>query len=161
MIRKILGIAALLVVVTTGAAQAQDYPPATNSISCNKSSAAPGEDITCTAQSYTGATSFDILSTPVRLGTVTANANGVAVINTKIPANTTPGQHSIQSTGTGRNGQQTLTLSTNITITGTGTAIPRTGSSDSLPMATIGVSAVAVGGLLLLLANRRRTVTTG
>ncbi len=162
MIRKTFGIAALLVVVAMGTAQAQDYPPVNNSLVASVSSGTPGTNVLYTARTFQIGTTvrFVFNSTPVELGTAVANSNGIAQLTAPIPSVET-GAHRVDATGTGSNGQP-LTVSTNIQVTGTGTAIPRTGSNDSLPMATIGVSAVAVGGLLLLLANRRRTpATTG
>jgi LPXTG-motif cell wall-anchored protein len=161
MIKKVLGLAALLMLVLTPSALAQDYPPGTPGATVSDTTPAPGQPITIIARGFLPASTvtFDLFSAPVRLGTAVADSNGTATLTATIPASTPPGVHHIEASGTGANGQP-RTVSIAITVTGTQRAtVPRTGSNSSLPMAEIGVGALAVGGLLVLMARRRSKVS--
>ena len=157
MLKKILLIAAALLFVGAGAAHAQDYPPRGNSLTASASVVAAGTPVTLTAQVFLPGTNvvFRIFSDPVTLGTATANSNGVATLTATIPSNFS-GQHTITASGSGANGQP-LTVSTTITVTQGHAPLPRTGSSHTKPYTEIGIGALAVGGLLLLGAKRRRS----
>ncbi|CAN5603951.1 hypothetical protein BH20ACT2_BH20ACT2_25010 [soil metagenome] len=178
MLKRLLALGAALVLAAMGSAamgtaQAQTYPPADNSLTASDTTLAPGDPITLTASIFqAGSTvTFTLFSTPATLGTATADAGGVATLNGTIPADTTPGGHRIEGTGTGADGQP-LKLSLSVTITGaggsgsgagsgagsgSGSGLPRTGSADTVPMTQMALSALAAGGLLVLLANKRRT----
>jgi LPXTG-motif cell wall-anchored protein len=161
MIKKVLGLAALMMLVLTPAALAQDYPPAGGGVTASDTTPAPGQTITVTASGFQPASTvtFDLFSAPVRLGTAVADANGTATLTATIPAGTPAGQHHIQASGTGANGQP-RTVSIAITVPGTARdTVPRTGSNSNLPMAEIGIGALAVGGLLVLMARRRSKVS--
>ena len=70
-----------------------------------------------------------------------------------------PGEHHIVARGTGADGQplvQRVRIMVEGATTG-GANLPKTGSDSSLPMAQIGAGAVAVGGLLVLVARKRRS----
>lgn len=154
MVKRILAVGAALLIATAGAAQAQTYPPGGNTITANNTTVAPGGAIVLGIQiCQPGATaSFDLES--VALGTATANSSGVASLSTTIPSSTSVGTHSITGSCTGANGQP-LTLVLSVTI-GTGSGIPVTGSSNTLPMTQLAIGAIAAGGLVLLLGNKRR-----
>jgi LPXTG-motif cell wall-anchored protein len=160
MVKKVFGVAALAVLAIatmTSTASAQDYPPKTNSLVLSVTSAPPGGNVTATAKTHkVGAlVTFRFLSTPVVVGTATADANGVATLTFKVPADATAGQHHVESTGTGTN-DQALTQSAAITVTGgTSGTVPKTGANSTKPMAEIGVGALALGGLFVLIARRR------
>lgn len=161
MIKKVLALTAVLLFATAGAAQAQTYPPAGNGITANDTTVAAGDPITLTAQTFQAGASvtFTLFSVPEVLGTATANSSGVATLTTTIPAGTTSGSHTIKATGIGANGQA-LTVALSITV-GAGTSgIPVTGSSNTVPMSQIAIGAIAAGGLLVLLANKRRSAKT-
>lgn len=159
MVKKVLALAAVLLLATAGAAQAQPYPPGGNTITADDTTVAPGESITLSAQIYqSGApVTFTLFSGSVVLGTATANSGGVATLTTTIPANTAPGSYTIEASGTGANGQP-LTLVLSITVTGAGTSgLPVTGSSNSGTMTQVAIAAIAAGGLFVLMANKRRS----
>jgi LPXTG-motif cell wall-anchored protein len=160
MLKKLLGVTALVVLATAtlaSTASAQDYPPGANSITLSSTSAAPGADVTVTAKTFAaGATvTFTFNSTPIALGTSVADANGVATKTFKVPAGVAAGTHHVEASGLGTNGQ-ILTQSAAITVTGgTSATVPKTGANSTLPMAEMGVGALALGGLLVLVARRR------
>lgn len=157
MVKKILAVGALLLIVSAGAAHAQTYPPGGNTITADDTTVAPGGAIVLGIQICrpSATASFDLES--VALGTATADGSGVASLSTTIPSSTSVGAHTITGRCTGADGQP-LALVLSITV-GAGSGIPVTGSSNSMPMAQIAIGAIAAGGLLLLLGNRRRNAT--
>ena len=156
MLKKILVLAAGLLLLGTGVAGAQQYPPAEESATVSDTTVEPGQPITIRVEGFQGTVTFTLFSAPVVLGTATANSAGVATLTATIPENTTPGTHRIDATGTGLDGQP-LTVSVNITVLGAGTGLPTTGSGSTTPLTQTAVAALAAGGLLVLLANRRRS----
>jgi LPXTG-motif cell wall-anchored protein len=162
MFKKIATIAALLLVATIGVAQAQDYPPATNSLVASDNTVDRGQVVAFTARTFRPGTvvTFTFFSDPVRLGTATAGSNGVATLSAAIPANAAAGTHRVEATGTGSNGSP-LTVSASLVVSGARDPLPKTGSDSTWPLATAGVLAVAVGGLLLLVVRRRHGAALG
>ena len=167
----IIAVGALLAVSTP--AHSQEYPPPTVGIFLSDSTVFPGQIIIIQAGIYApGSTeTFNFFSQPVLLGTATADASGVATLEATIPANATPGTHTIVASGIAPDGSP-LELSTTITVladgadgdgTGVGGAggasgagdLPRTGD-NSVPIARIGAALLAVGGGLLFITRRRR-----
>lgn len=161
MIKKILLLSAGLLFAAAGtasAAPAQDcYPLCSNGVTSSDTTVSPGESITLSARTFQGNVTFTLFSEPVVLGTVAANSDGVATITTTIPANTSPGTHRVEATGTGVDGQPlTVVLSITVAGSGAGGVMARTGTSSTVPMTQVAIAALAGGGLLVLMANKRR-----
>lgn len=158
MTKRILALAAVLLSAMAGTAVAQTYPPGGNTATANDTTVAPGDAITLSAQIFQpGSTvTFTLFSAPVVLGTATANSSGVATLTTTIPAGTAAGTHTVEASGTGSTGAA-LTVVLSITVLAGGTGLAVTGSPSTAPMTQIAIGAIAAGGLLLLLANRRRS----
>jgi LPXTG-motif cell wall-anchored protein len=108
-------------------------------------------------------------STPVALGTETADANGKATFSITVPADLAPGAHSVELVGDTSGVEVTAAITvtgaagtTGTTVAATnaeGTAssageLPRTGSSEP---AVAGLALLAAG-IGLVLATRRRAV---
>ncbi len=99
-----------------------------------------------------------VFSNPVLLGTVTADSKGAATLTFTLPDSLQPGQHHIELQGTLRGVANTVSVPFTIvapTVTGTG-GLPRTGSSNILPLTESGLGLVLVGGLVLVMVRRRR-----
>lgn len=165
MLKKTLLLGAALLFVMAGTAAAQDadaYPPTpAESLTVSDTTPAPGQSITITACCFMPGTTvtFTLFSAPVVLGTATADAGGVATLVATIPADTTPGTHTIEATGIGIDGAP-LTVTQTITVVAAGQSaapLPTTGSGSTTPMTQVALAAIAGGGLLVLLANRRRS----
>ncbi len=154
MIKKILALSAVLLFATAGAAQAQTYPPEGNSFTANDTSVAAGGTMVLGIQICQAASTAAFTLESTSLGTATANSSGVATLNATIPSDTTAGAHTITGTCTGADGEP-LTLVLGITI-GAATT-PATGSSNTVPMTQMAIGAITAGGLLVLLANKRRS----
>lgn len=170
MIKRILLLAAaLLLAATPGVAQAQGYVQG-NFVAASDTTVVPGQPITISGCCFSGEVVLDIFSTPQRLGTATANADGVFTATVTIPTDIAPGEHTITATGQNADGSGTLVLRFPITIvgaagaadgvrtgTGTGTgALPRTGA-DAFPLAQGGLALVLVGAAAVLSVRNRRT----
>lgn len=163
MVKKLLLLCAALLIATAGTAAAQDAypPPQGEQIQVSDATPEPGQQITLRACCFMPGTTvtFTLYSQPVTLGTATADADGWATLVATIPAGTAPGVHTIEATGIGLDGQP-LTVTQQITVVapgGAGQPLPRTGSDSTVPMTQIAVAAIAGGGLLVLLANKRRS----
>lgn len=163
----LVGLMALLTMVGMAAsAGAQVYPPGTVSLTASTTAPGPGDPITFEAEGFQGEVDFTLFSDPVDLGSATANAEGVAVLNTTIPVDTAPGQHTVVASGLDLSGNPTsasiaLTVAGEVQSAGdeaaSGGDLPRTGSDKSFPLVRAGAVLVVAGGVLVLIARRRRS----
>jgi hyaluronoglucosaminidase len=155
-----LGTAGLGGAVLASGAEAQVYPPAENcGVQLSASSVGPGGAITISgSQAPPGATLTIVFeSDPVVIATTTADASGRFTVQATIPANATPGRHTIRVEGaTG--------CSAEVFVPGpsaaAGPARARPSGSlaftgwSALTYAVIGLISLTVG-LLLVAADRR------
>ena len=123
----------------------------------------PGGAVTLTVEGAVPGTdvTFIFRSSPVVLGVVTADANGVAVLAGTWPVNAADGSHTVIARGLdGRpeGGPTPLDLSISVVCAPAGAAsLPRTGA-DSLPWFRLGAVLVALGGIILLSSRKRYAV---
>lgn len=149
-------------------AGAQVYPPNQCSLALSVSAAIPGQTIVagsanCSPGFAAGATvEITLESDPVHLATVRADADGQFSTPVTIPADATPGSHSVVATGQGASGS-TPTIRAGLTVmSGTAGAraegaaggLPFTGS-DSLPLVWIALALLTVGTAFVLAVRRR------
>lgn len=167
---------AAFLALLTGPAAGQAPPPTYQPNASQTLSAtvvSPGEVITVSgmgcAASSTVSTRFD--STPV--ASTVADSAGNFRESVTIPTNATAGTHTITSTcgsvvlsstitvrsaTTGTSGGTTGTTG-GTTGTSTGGTLPRTGA-NSRPLVNMGLGLLAVGGLFLVVARKRRSAAT-
>lgn len=169
MFNRLLLVSLAVFAVSASPSVAGAYPVPPNNIVVDDATVVAGQSITLTAKTFMTATSvtFTMFSSPIVLGSASANTAGVAVLVTAVPG-VTAGLHTVEASGTGVDGLP-LTVSTNVdvsvsgatttTVAGTGT-LPRTGSNSTLPMARIAVSLLAVGALMVFAARWRQQHTT-
>lgn len=153
-------VAFLATVVLSSTANAQQYPPSENTLVLSVNTVPQGGTLTLTAQIFpAGCVVTFTLDTGEVLGTATADASGVATLTATIPASTSKGRHTVTATGC------SLVLSASFTVidehaivrpTSAGGALARTGDDSSVPLTQIGLAGVAAGGLLVLVARKRR-----
>jgi hypothetical protein len=165
MVKRLVAAAAMALVAMAAPAGAQQYPPATNSLTISDTTPTPGQTVEITAQTYQSGASVTITmnSEPVVLGSATSDPTGVARLSGTIPANAALGTHTLVATGTGSDGQP-LTLQLSFTVVAAdgsgggagGGALPRTGDDSSLPLARIGLGLAAAGGVITAVAAKRR-----
>lgn len=165
MLKKLFGVVAVTtvaLVATVSTASAQAYPPAANEIRALGNSAlryTPGGAAAFEAECFLPGSTVTFTLAGEGLGTATADADGVATINTTVPAATPLGSADVIATGTGCD-SEALTLVLSVTISAAAQAptdpLPRTGSSSTLPMTQIALAAIVAGGFLVILTNRRR-----
>jgi hypothetical protein len=170
---KLVGCVAIVLVGLAGfagMAVAQDPYPPTGTCSLRVGSAVVSANEThtvstehCDAAFASGAqVSHTWSSTPVHVGTATADARGRHSHQYTVPSDATPGPHTITATGPAADGS-TLSLSATVTVRGAGGqvgagAIPFTGSSNALPAVWIALAALVLGSALVIGARRRATV---
>jgi len=167
MIRRSLVVVGLIaaLVATAAPAGAQQYPPAANFLAVSDTTLFPGQTFTITTGTYlSGATvTITLFSDPTTLGSAVANAVGVASMQATIPTDTPLGTHVIQASGESASGP--LTQSVTVTVVpaaqaGAGAAVsgalPRTGSSGTIPLTRVAAVLIAAGGALVFGARRRR-----
>ena len=175
MLKRAILVAASLVLLTASAAAAQQYPPAVNSLTLSPGSAAPGSQVTATAQSFEpGSTvSFELNGV---LGTATADASGVATLTFTVP-DLAPGEYTVTATGTGADGEP-LTVESTLTVLAPGAAgdggavtggeadgaadggLADTGQSGTGSLTRLGAALLAFGGIAVLTARKRRAAAT-
>ncbi len=148
----------LLLLVPSGVAAAQVYPPDGCQISISRNVVAPGETVIVTGEDFVPGESIDLflLSDPVFLKTVTADSTGSFSTEVTIPLNTPPGLHQIRASS----GTCTLTADINVTASGGpggGGQLAFTGS-NSLPWLWIALVLLAIGTALVVGARRRAQV---
>jgi LPXTG-motif cell wall-anchored protein len=105
---------------------------------------------------------FGVESTYQRLGSFTANSSGAAVASFTVPSNLSNGRHNVVFKGV-KNGQPT-TVRVPFTVSGTAGAaaatrssqLPRTGADSIAELTAAGITLVAVGGVVVVAARRRR-----
>lgn len=180
--RRLLGTVTAVLVATAVLAPAAlaQYPIESGTLSMSESDSqvSPGEEVRLRGGGFQPGESVSILfrSDPVHLKTVSADSQGSIDTTVTIPRSAEPGMHTLEARGPDAGGG-TLVLRTQIGVmgeetsssepggsgqessgdggsTGNGGSLPFTGV-ELLPLAGIGVAALA-GGALLIVAGRRR-----
>lgn len=158
-----LAFVAVVAVLGLGVATpAFAYGPNAAVITTSTSVAGPGGSLTVFGSSFVPGETITLVlhSTPVTLGTTTADASGSFSTNVTIPSDTPPGAHKLIATGSSGDSSTTA-----LTVTG-GTAtvavatpdLPFTGA-DIAAVSGVGAIALALGGVLLLAGRRRRQIS--
>ena len=157
MVRRTLALALLclvgLVGMATPAFAGEGYADE-DALVLSDSTVAPGAEFTATVgvcQPGTEA-AFDIDGNAAGTGTAGDDGQASAVLT----APTAEGTHTVTGSCTGPDGEAVV-LSSTLTVGAAGGPLPATGSDSSLPLARIGLGVLVAGGLLVLLASRRRS----
>lgn len=151
-------LTSLLLLVPSGTAGAQVYPPDGCQISISRSVVAPGDTVIVTGVDFLPGENVDLflLSDPVFLATVVADSTGSFSTEVTIPLGTTPGLHQIRANS------GTCTLTADVTVTapggpGGGGQLAFTGG-NSLPLLWIALVLLALGTAFVVGARRRAQV---
>lgn len=143
------------------------YPPNECGLRLGQTTARPGEPVDVAGDGYrpNSTVSVEFRSAPTFLASTQANSAGSFSVTVTIPANASPGRHTIAGVGQNPNGTP-RELTADITIVAAGAergrsasaagALPRTGQSIALAAAG-GLALIAVGAVAVR-AARRRTV---
>ena len=162
MIRRMLVLGALLVTtmatlaITATSASAQ-YVPGTPGIVVNPGSTTVGGEVTVQGTGCPANVTVTIKIGDIVVGTATSNDAGNFTFHVKLPPSITPGQYTVHALC----GDLDLTAVLSVsalpvsTTIATGGTLPKTGT-DSGMWVKVGLSLVAVGGLLVLATRRRR-----
>lgn len=145
--KKLAATVTLALTVVFGAASVASAQSVQGGTIESDSDVQPGETVrlrgTCP-----GATSVDVTFDGRTFTDVPVDENGNWVLDVTAPS--TPGSYTATSSCGG---------TTIVEVLGSvPTALPRTGQDSSVPLARIGIAAVAGGGALLAVSRRRRTV---
>ena len=163
MIRKVVaaGLLALLVAVvapTAAGAGQSDYAGCLIEVDPVEFPAGATVTVTGTNFQPNFETTIEFHSVLVVVGTVTTDATGSFETTVVIPADATPGPHTISALCDADGN----TSETSVTVTGGGGTdggdgdLPQTGSSSTEPLVVIGVIAVLAGIVFVVVARRRR-----
>jgi hypothetical protein len=171
---KRLGVLVVAIIAFAAApAAAGGYPPEDNIITVSDATPCPGKAFTVEAKSFQPGSTVTVTLLPnAVLGTPTADENGVVTLDVTLSATQALGKQTIQASGTTGEGddEDVLTLTSTVEVvnceattptTGTpptteGGGLPKTGSSDTLPMLKIGGGLAGLGGVLVALAAARK-----
>ncbi len=163
-VKKLVALAALLLVSMAGPAHAGDGYADEDTIVVSDASVTAGQTVTATAEVFEpGSTvtfTFTLSSGAVVLGTAVADASGVATLTFVVPSTATAGTHTVEASGTGADGLP-LTVLTTVEVAGAAAAggLPTTGSSNTMSLTQAALAALVGGGLLVLIANKRRSTS--
>jgi LPXTG-motif cell wall-anchored protein len=165
MLRRLIAVASLVLVAVAAPAAAQQYPPAVNSLICSDTTPTPGQTISVEARTFAGGAevTFTLAPDNVVIATAMADASGVVTTGATIPANTTPGEHTLTASGAAPDGS-TLKVTCALTVGADEAddgaepsgALPRTGDDSSIPLAKLGLVLAAIGGVITAVAAKRR-----
>lgn len=166
--RRVIAIAALIVIAAPAAAHAQ-YVPETLSISLSTTTAAPGDNISVEVDGCAAGAEVTITieSEPQVLGTFTADEAGALLAEVGIPLDIDPGDHMITASCLDEDGE-VLSASASITIvdpaeeivpppadeTAPSGILPVTGGSSAQLLAA--AAALLVAGAGIAFVARRR-----
>lgn len=146
---------------------AQEYPPA-GDVAISDTTVVAGQTVTVTAPAGSFEPETTVTVTVPDLGvsgTTTAAADGGATFTFEVPDGAQPGVFEVVLTGAGG---ETVTVPFEVVAAAgpapvqaddeqdQGSALPRTGADDVIPLTIAGVSLVALGGGLVVAARRRR-----
>jgi LPXTG-motif cell wall-anchored protein len=161
MAKRLLIVATLAALLHAAPASGQQYPPGDNElVTLSDTTVVPGQEITITASGF--APAADVTATfasqPVVIARGTADASGTATMTGTIPADATPGSHSITVSGQGADGSPRELTASLVVLGpggGAGAGLPRTGTS-TLPLTGVAAALLGVGAAFFLTARRRR-----
>ncbi len=158
LVAGVVAVVAVGVVVGVVAGPAVADPYGSGAASVSVSDPAPGSSVTVSGSGFRpdSSVTVQILSTPVFLATVTADANGVATAQVRIPAGFAVGTaHHLELVGVASSGAaRTVSVPVTLGPPGTaGTALPRTGMTWTA--LGLGAAAVVLGVLLVVMRRRR------
>lgn len=158
MVKRLLALSAVLLVAVAGPAYAGEGYADEDAIVVDDATATPGQPVTVSAKTFEPGSTVTFTFSGTGVGTAVADSAGVASLTFDVPAGATVGAHTVEASGTGADGFP-LTVSTTIEVLGATAAgdLPTTGSANTLSMTQLAVAAMVGGGLLVLLANKRRS----
>jgi hypothetical protein len=169
--RKLVRIVAMVAISIGGvlwASPAFAYGPGATTISTNISTVGAGGSLIVTGSGFQPGETITLVlhSTPVTLGTTPADSQGSFSTTVTIPADTTPGNHTIIATGntSGSTASTSIVVVSATTSGGTSTSGSSGGGlaftgAHIAAMAGVGAIALALGGMLVF-AGRRRRITS-
>jgi LPXTG-motif cell wall-anchored protein len=155
-VRTLLAFAACALTMLVTAPAAYASYSGDGGVSFDPSSPKVGSNLTIDSPGWKAASDVTITlhSDPVVLATEAADTNGDLHTTAEIPAGTATGSHTLELTGTDPSGAP-RTVSTAITIAGSGSSLPRTGAAIA---ALLLVGGVLFGvGAALSTARKRAT----
>lgn len=122
------------VLASPTATMAQQYPPSESTLLVSDATLGPGDEVTIGADGYAAGTAVTITfeSEPVTIGRVQANSAGAFTTKVRIPADASPGKHTIKVTGLGPDGNMRV-ASAAVTISGTSAAPGAQGATSAAP----------------------------
>lgn len=167
---RVLGAGGLLLLAVPNTALAQQYPPSSAELTVSTAEVSPGDEITVAGGGFAPNSDVTITfeSAPVVLAVVRADAAGQFTARVRIPADATPGIHTLRATGVDPQGRPRVLTST-ITVRGAqaGPTAPtapraqprsgslaRTGWSGTIPISIAALALIGAGALLLLQVRR-------
>jgi len=148
----------------SGVAMAAPYPPVAPAIATNTSIVGPGGSLIVTGNGFLPNEFITLFlhSTPVELGTTTADSTGSFSTPETIPPGTALGAHTIVAIGASGDSATTAinvtSATTPIAVVSSSSGLAFTGA-DIAAMSGVGAVALALGGTLVLTGRRRRRTT--
>lgn len=161
MVRRMIAIAALLVIALPAAAHAQYTPDPLLSISLSTTVAGPGDTITVETSGWEPGSEVVITLEPGGhvLGTAIADDTGTAVLEVTIPTDLAPGEYTITATGIDAEGNPgsvsagVVIVDAAAVVVPPGAPTPPPATSGILPLTGSSTSQLVLAGMALLVAG--------
>ena len=158
MIRRVLAIAAMLLLVPATAAYAQ-YNPGQPGFIITPSTTTAGSQVSFVGEGCPPGSTVTFTSNGATLGSGPVGSDGKFSVPGTVPSSFGPGQYTVTATcgNVVMTNILTVVASTSGVIPGTSGSLSRTGS-DSMLLVRVGLGLLAAGGLVVLATRRRRAM---
>jgi len=153
--RRLLVAGLLFMATTSTVALAQQYPPVSGNLTVNRTVVAPGSSVRVSGNNCASNAPVTLTLDGAPVAPTTADANGAFATTITIPTNASRGDHSLASSCASALGG-THVLGATVSVN---TALPRTGSRNTIPILTLAAGLVVLGAVLVT-AVRHRPDTT-
>src|SRR4051812_37553513 len=131
-------------------AASADY--GTGSVAASDTTPNPGDTITVSGTGCPADTAVDFFFDGSPAGSTTSDGSGAFSGQVTVPSDASSGTHTI----TVQCGSVVMALEITVSPATAGPPVARTGSNSTIPLTQLGLALLAVGGLFVLLARRRR-----
>jgi LPXTG-motif cell wall-anchored protein len=148
----------LTLVLVPSVAGAQEYPPSGGTLGVDASTVAAGGSLTISGDGCASSATVTFAVAGAAAGSTTADSAGAFSGSVAIPSSAS-GDVEVTASCAGPKGESVvLTATVAVTAAGSGSTLPRTGSSSSFPTVAVALVLLCVGAAFVVATRRRRAL---